>query len=137
MKITFHINKKLEKEKIFEGMKKVLFDSMLKMNEIAVNMVPVDTGLLKVRINLLPAVPGYTNYTLTAATDYAEAVEYGTSPRVIKAVNKKALKFKMGGKEVIVKQVNHPGTEAQPFFRPALDMVRAFWIRKYWDQVFK
>lgn len=137
MKITFKINNKLKKEEIFEGMKKVLFLSMLKMNELAVNNVPVDTGLLKSRINLLPAVPGHISYTLTAGTDYAVDVEFGTSPRTITAVNKKALKFKMGGKEIIVKSVQHPGTEAQPFFRPALDIVKGVWIRRYWDQTFK
>lgn len=137
MKITFSVNKKLEKEKVFEGMKKVLFLSMLKMDEIAINLVPVDTGRLKGSINLLPAVPGYVSYTLTAGADYAAAVEFGTSPRVIKAVKKQALHFKIGGKDVIVKQVQHPGTEAQPYFRPALDIVKGVWIGRYWDQIFK
>lgn len=137
MKITFSINKKLNKEEVFEGMKKVLFLSMNKMNEIAVMNCPVDTGLLKSRINLLPAVPGYESYLLTAGTEYAVDVEFGTSPRIIKAVKKQALKFKIAGKDVIVKQVMHPGTAAQPFFRPALDIVQGVWINRYWNQVFK
>ncbi len=137
MKITFSIDGKLLKERVLDGMKKVLFLSMLKMNELAVIYVPVDKGLLKSRINLLPAVPGYIHYDLTAGTIYAAAVEFGTSPRVIKAVKKQALRFKMGGKTVIVKQVMHPGTEAQPFFRPALDQVKGVWVGRYWNQVFK
>lgn len=137
MKITFSVNSKLQKDKVFEGMKKVLFLSMLKMDEIAVMNCPVDTGLLKSRINLLPAVPGYDSYTLTAGTEYAAAVEFGTSPRIIKAVRKQALKFKIAGKVVIVKKVMHPGTAAQPFFRPALDIVKGVWIGRYWDQTFK
>jgi len=120
MKITFSIDGKLLKERVLDGMKKVLFLSMLKMNELAVIYVPVDKGLLKSRINLLPAVPGYIHYDLTAGTIYSAAVEFGTSPRVIKAV-----------------QVMHPGTEAQPFFRPALDQVKGVWVGRYWNQVFK
>lgn len=137
MKITFNINKKLRRDEIFEGLKKVLFLSMLKMNELAVIYVPVDKGLLKSKINLLPATPGYVSYTLTAGTDYAVDVEFGTSPRVITAVNKRALRFKIGGEEVIVRSVMHPGTEAQPYFRPALDLVKGVWIERYWNQVFR
>ncbi len=137
MKITFSINSKLQKDKIFEGMKKVLFLSMLKMDEIAVMNCPVDTGRLRVSINLLPAVPGYASYILAAGTEYAAAVEFGTSPRTIIPVKKSALKFKIRGKDIIVKKVMHPGTEAQPFFRPALDIVKGVWVGRYWNQVFK
>lgn len=137
MKIKFSIKHEVRKPEVFKKLKKVLFDSMLKLNELAVNNVPVDTGLLKERINLLPAVPGYASYTLTAGTDYAAAVEFGTGPHIIKPVKKKALKFEMEGKEIVVKKVMHPGTEAQPYFRPALDQVKGVWIKKYWDQTFK
>ncbi len=137
MKITFNVNKELKKEEIIKKLKKVLFDSMNKMQNLAVENAPVDTGLLKKRINLLPAVPGYTSYTLTAGVNYAEAVEFGTDPHVIRPVKKKALAFKMEGKDVVVKKVMHPGTEAQPYMRPALDQVKGVWIKRYWNQVFK
>ena len=136
MKITFRIDKSLERDAILEGLKKVLFLSMLKMQELAVIYAPVDKGLLRSRINLYPAVMGYTIYSLVDEVKYAAAQEFGTSPRVIMAVNKKALKFKMGGKTVIVKSVQHPGTEAQPYFRPALDQVRHIWVRRFGKQVF-
>ncbi len=136
MKITFSINKNLMRDEIFEGLKKVLFLSMLKLQELAVIYAPVDKGLLRSRINLYPATMGYTIYSLVDEVTYAAAVEFGTSPRTITAVKKKALKFKIDGREVIVKSVQHPGTEAQPYFRPALDQVKHVWVRRFGKQVF-
>lgn len=68
--------------------------------------------------------------------EYAPHVEYGTVAHVIEPKEKKALAFEVDRKQrltkvaqgksakpnmVIVKKVNHPGTRAQPFMRPALD----------------
>jgi HK97 gp10 family phage protein len=52
---------------------------------------------------------------------YATFVEHGTKPHVIKAKNGKALAFTVGGRTVIVRSVNHPGTTAQPFVMPAFE----------------
>lgn len=65
---------------------------------------------------------------VTAATNYAEDVHDGTPPHVIrpKPARKRpdgkptALRFKIGGRTVIVRKVNHPGTKAQPWLRTAL-----------------
>ena len=46
---------------------------------------------------------------------------HNTPPHVIKPTTKKALKFKVGGKDVIVKKVKHPGTRANPFIRTAIN----------------
>jgi hypothetical protein len=51
-------------------------------------------------------------------------VEYGTSPHVIKPVNKRALYWP--GAAHPVASVNHPGTRAQPFMRPAIEMTEIF-----------
>jgi hypothetical protein len=59
---------------------------------------------------------------------YAEYVEEGTKPHVIKVKNAKALHFKVGGKDVFVKKVNHPGTRAKPFMQPAADKERPIYI---------
>ena len=48
---------------------------------------------------------------------YAHFQEYGTAPHVIAALPGKFLN--VGGRPV--KRVNHPGTAAQPFMRPAVD----------------
>lgn len=50
--------------------------------------------------------------------DYWMTVEYGSPKHVITPKNKKALSWP--GARHPVKLVNHPGTPAQPFLRPAL-----------------
>ena len=54
--------------------------------------------------------------------DYAPHVEFGTRPHVIKVKNAKILS---DGVSFFGKEVNHPGTAAQPFLRPAADKNRA------------
>jgi len=81
--------------------------------EIAKN-APVDTGRLRGSINFQVTPKGIT----ISMVDYALYVEFGTLPHKIRPKNKKALKFKMGDKTVITKEVDHPGTDAQPFIRP-------------------
>lgn len=55
-------------------------------------------------------------------TFYAnEILTHNTPPHIIKPMSKKALKFKMGGKDVIVKQVKHPGSRPTPFIRTAIN----------------
>lgn len=56
---------------------------------------------------------------------YAAAVHDGTGPRVIRPNRRKALAFKYGGKEVVVKSVHHPGSKAQPFLADAAKEVAA------------
>jgi phage gpG-like protein len=63
--------------------------------------------------------------------DYAAAVEFGTKAHVIKPRKKSYLSFKINGVWVRAKQVNHPGTKAQPFMFPAFEMNR----KKYTDDM--
>jgi len=49
-------------------------------------------------------------------------VVHNTRPHVIKPVSAKALHWKSGGKDFFAKSVNHPGTNPQPYFRPARNM---------------
>lgn len=54
---------------------------------------------------------------------HAPFVEFDTKPHIIKP--KKAggvLAFRAGGRTVIVRSVQHPGTKAQPFVRPAFEV---------------
>lgn len=52
---------------------------------------------------------------------YADDVEFGTAPHVITPDGAEALKFPDGNGNVIFRsKVDHPGTPAQPFMRPAL-----------------
>lgn len=80
--------------------------------------VPVDTGALRESLGVRVEP---TRVLVGPSAKHAPYVEFGTSPHVIKPKNKKALAFQAGGKTVVVKQVRHPGTRAQPFVRPAYD----------------
>lgn len=56
--------------------------------------------------------------------EYSPDVEFGTAPHFIRPVNAKALAFKYkAGKMVFTKLVKHPGTKAQPFIRPPINLM--------------
>ncbi len=112
----------------------------------AKELTPVDTGRLRASIRSR-RVGKYTR-DVEAGTDYAQDVEYGTGPHEIVARGKvlafpigvvaqelstqrdlylsgktgKLVKTKSRGAMVFRKRVNHPGTPAQPFMRPAFAM---------------
>lgn len=81
----------------------------------AQGLARVNTGRLKASITA--EVEGLT---LRVSTDvpYWKYVEYGTAPHVIRPNGKKALYWP--GADHPVAKVNHPGTPAYPFLRPAL-----------------
>jgi len=79
---------------------------------------PVRTGRLRQSIEIKVA----TNKVIIGPnTEYAAYVEFGTKPHVILPKNKKVLVFNMGGQKVFASKVNHPGTKAQPYVRPAFE----------------
>ncbi|NUR66134.1 MAG: HK97 gp10 family phage protein [Streptomyces sp.] len=87
---------------------------------------PVDTGRL--RSSIVSRVEGggrSLGYVVGSNVNYAAAVEYGTAPHVIKPKYKQALYWP--GAAHPVAQVNHPGTAAQPFLRPAIELTPIFW----------
>ena len=87
---------------------------------------PVDTGRLRSSIVSRAEGSGRSlGYMVGTNVNYAAAVEYGTSPHVIKPTTKKALYWP--GAAHPVAQVNHPGTAAKPFLRPAIEMTPIFW----------
>lgn len=80
--------------------------------------VPVRSGYLK-RSLMIRVQPH--RIVIGPTAEYAPFVEFDTKPHKITAKNKKALSFMVGGKKIIVRSVNHPGTTAQPFVRPAFE----------------
>jgi HK97 gp10 family phage protein len=108
MKINFSIQGKVDKDLTIDQLKKVLFKSMIKMQELATIYCPVDKGRLRNSINLKPATPGYSFYELSDAVDYGIHQEFGT--------------------------IN---MSAQPFMRPAMIQVKQIWVKRYMDQVMK
>lgn len=61
----------------------------------------------------------YGRVYVSSDAPYAEGVEKGTKPHVIRPKNGKHLVFKAGGKTIFAKKVNHPGSKPYPFMEPA------------------
>lgn len=120
---------------IVEKVKKVLFKSVVKMQELAMLYAPVDTGRLRSSIRISPTQPGSQLYTLTAGTEYAAAIEYGTNPHFTSYKNLTGWSNRVLGDEkaafAIRAAIAKRGTDAQPFMRPALDQVKRVWIPRY------
>lgn len=85
-------------------------------------LAPVRTGRLRSSIRADPPRLFTLRPSVKVGSDleYAEWVHDGTRPHRIEARNKKALRFRMGGRIVIVKAVDHPGTRPRPFLDRAL-----------------
>lgn len=80
---------------------------------------PVDTGALRASIRFEQI--STARYIVGSSIDYADDVEFGTSPHVITPDEAEALRFPgEDGEPVFAMRVEHPGTPAQPFLRPAL-----------------
>tara|TARA_R100000329_G_scaffold62626_1_gene55825 strand:- start:213 stop:659 length:447 start_codon:yes stop_codon:yes gene_type:complete len=92
-----------------------LDDTADAMSLEAQRLVPVDTGRLRGSINVKKE---YLSKVIGTNVEYARDVEFGTGPHEIVAKNKKVLANKKKG-IIFGKRVKHPGTEAQPYMRPA------------------
>jgi HK97 gp10 family phage protein len=92
----------------------------------AVMLCPVDKGDLRSAIGYACKLgssagarkPGNADGIVIANKRHAAPVEFGTRPHVITVKNARVLS---DGKTVFGTRVNHPGTQAQPFMRPAWD----------------
>lgn len=73
-------------------------------------------GDLRRSINIEPTSRGVK----ITMVEYGKYVEFGTVPHVITPKSKKALAFQSGGKTIITKKVNHPGTRPNNFIRRTL-----------------
>ncbi|MFF4346807.1 hypothetical protein [Streptomyces sp. NPDC001530] len=82
----------------------------------AQHLVPKRTGRL--RDSLRAEVHDKVLRVGSLDCNYASDVELGTPPHVILPKNKKALHWP--GADHPVRKVNHPGTQPQPYLRPAL-----------------
>ena len=90
--------------------------------EMASN-VAVDKGELKNGIRFEITTEGIT----IIMPEHAKYVEYPTAPHIIRAAPGKMLHFTgKDGNDVFAKEVHHPGTDAQPFIRPAFHRIDYF-----------
>jgi len=103
--MKFNVETELDKKILFDIAKKVLWKTMNKVEELAKVYVPVDTGRLKTSLHLVPRRPGQVEYIVTDAVEYGVFQEYGT--------------MKM---------------DAQPFLRPAGDVVQVHWLPIFWEE---
>lgn len=85
-------------------------------------LAPVDTGRLRSsgRIQYSSFFGFRPKATIIFAVDYAEFVNNGTRPHIIRPKNAKVLRFTVGGQVVYAKVVHHPGTKAKPFLDRAV-----------------
>jgi len=109
-----------------EDVKRAVDRTRIDVQNEARRRAPVDTGRLRSSIVSRAEGSGRSvGYVVGSNVNYAAAVEYGTAPHVIKPKYKQALYWP--GARHPVAQVNHPGTRAQPFLRPAIELTPIFW----------
>jgi HK97 gp10 family phage protein len=84
--------------------------------------VPVKTGNLRTSLGIKVESDRVTIGPNERQAPYGGYVEFGTKPHVIRPKNPSGvLVFKINGQKVFAKKVNHPGTQAQPYVRPAFE----------------
>ena len=84
-------------------------------------LAPVKTGDLRksVEPHLRPTPNGSIG-NITVGEDYASHVVDGTKPHRIEAKNAKALRFEVGGRVMLRRAVQHPGTKPNDFVTPGV-----------------
>jgi len=101
------------------------------MERDAKRLCPVDTSHLRRSIHIYKV--NKFHYQLRDNVPYGIDVEMGTKAHVIRVKEAKVLsnihgsvksRQKTGGPAFFGKEVKHPGTKAQPFFAPALEMAK-------------
>lgn len=108
-----------------DEVKRAVDQTRIDVQNEARRRAPVDTGRLRSSIVSRAETSGRSvGYVVGSNVNYAAAVEYGTAPHVIKPKYKQALYWP--GAAHPVAQVNHPGTRAQPFLRPAVELTEIF-----------
>ena len=110
-----------------------------------VETTPVRTGFASGEWEVKPM--GKLKYQLINHAEYTGVLEEGSDPHIIRAKNKKFLKFKKKGAKksgkkipgniafekdgyIFAKAVFHPGTEGRFFVKKALD------DQQLWDEIF-
>jgi len=95
------------------------------VSNLAKVRTPVDTGRLRASIRYTISSSGNPSATVFTNVQYAPYVHDGTRPHVIRPRRGQALRFRVGGRTVFARVVNHPGTRGRPFLTSALRDVSA------------
>ncbi len=80
---------------------------------------PYQTGDTQDSVDIINFRTGGTELrcTAVATTPQAKFTDEGTRPHIIRPRNKKALRFRVGGRIVFATVVHHPGNKATRWFR--------------------
>jgi len=84
-------------------------------------LVPVKTGKLRRSLSIKVESSKVIIGPNETQAPYAGYVEFGTRPHEILPKKGKYLVFTVGGKKVFATKVNHPGTQPQPYVKPAFE----------------
>jgi hypothetical protein len=84
----------------------------------AKKLAPVRTGNLRRTIHI--GRVSLDSAEVVASAKYARPVEFGAKAHLIRPRNRKALRFKVGGRTVFTRLVHHPGNKARPFLIPGV-----------------
>jgi len=127
------------KKKTIDKSKLALMKCMFKMEELAIDYAPFDTGYLKARITLFPQILS-GHYVLTSHASYSAAMEWGTRPfyapiQPLKEWARRQLGDEKLGYAVQAKIAKF-GVRAHPFMRVSLNLVRSFYLPIYMKEVF-
>jgi hypothetical protein len=120
-----------EMDHAFEGAMMLSLDVVAQ--EAAIR-APLVTGELVLSINAAPVTGVFSEGTLvgivSASAPQALWVGEGTKAHLIQPKKKRALRWAAGGTGGdgwrFAKKVNHPGTKAKPFLKPALQSKREY-----------
>lgn len=100
------------KDRLEEELRPVVRSALIEGTTLAQQYAPVKTGALADSITWKMDQTGLSgSYGPDPVTVVAKVQEHGSDPYVIRPRNAKALKFKVGGRTVFAKKVNHPGVK--------------------------
>jgi hypothetical protein len=121
-------------EQSTKGVRDGINRSAFRGAQIATRNAPKDHGLLQSTIDvgkqattrdLEAKVKAGSPKTRDEGFDYAIAMEFGTDPHTITPDEKDALAFEVGGEQVVVGKVEHPGTDGFGYMQKAADRIQS------------
>jgi len=107
---------KINKEKPKERLAQATESTVRSGATVASSKIPVDSGRAKNELKV-SKINRFT-WALISGVKYSSAIEFGTEAHTITPTDAEALYWE--GADHPVKKVEHPGTPAQPYMRPAL-----------------
>ena len=124
-------------DEIDEAIDKGTRTTALSIEKSAKGNAPVRDGELRADIKALKMEMAI--YSVGTSKKYGPSMEYGSKPHSITPNGPYPLKFfwEKKGRWVSTYKVDHPGTEAQPFLRPALNKHRSDLVENISDEIQK